>query len=171
MPNYVTPPTAVAGFGLAASDWNTKVRDSLEDVAKPKRCKVNRNAVQSIPTGVSTAVNFTTEELDSDNMWVVSSPAIVTVPVAGLYLCVFTGQWSINAAGSRFFGVTKSGTVIAAANGVGSAAWYIGATVTALAMCLPGDTIGVLAYQTSGAALNIDHSSHPVSLSVVQLSR
>lgn len=171
MTTYAIPPTAVAGQGLSAADWNTKVRDSIEDVAKPKRCKVNRTTAFSIPNNVNTAITWVNEEWDSDSMWAPGAPTLIQAPHTGLYLATLSLQFAIAAAGARHFGITKNGlTYVASFNGVGSATWFIGGTVSGLVQLLAGDNVQASAYQNSGAALNID-ATYPVSLSLIEVSR
>lgn len=172
MPNYTTPPTATAGYGLAAADWNTKIRDSLEDVAKPKRAKVNRTTVLSIPNNIVTAITYVNEEYDSDNLWVVGTPDTLTIPPggAGLWRFILNAQFAINATGARHLSITQNGTIKGSFNNAGNAAWYVGGCVVAEFICVVGDAIKTLAYQTSGGALNLDNA-YPITFSGIQLAR
>lgn len=88
MPHYQTPPTAVAGFGLSSADWNAKVRDSMEALAKPVMCKCIRGAAwaASIPNSAVTPVVFDQTRWESDpTMWDAAQPTRITIPKAGRY--------------------------------------------------------------------------------------
>jgi hypothetical protein len=63
--------------------------------------KVYRSTDQSIPNSADTSISFSTETTDTNNMWVVGSPTILTIPYAGLY--VFGGHlsYAANATGRR----------------------------------------------------------------------
>lgn len=173
MPNYTTPPTAVAGFGLSAADWNAKIRDSIEDLAKPKRVKVNRNAVQAVNSAAVSDIVWTTEEYDTDNIWTPGGSAnVFTIPSGGAGLWRFTlnANWAINATGARHFSILKNGAVIATLNNAGNATWYVGGIVIVETIVAVGDLIKATGYQTSGVALNIDNV-YPVTFSGIQIAR
>lgn len=153
---YATPPTAVAGQTLSAVNWNTKIRDSLENVAKPVRCIVSRAVAQSIPNNAITGIIWDTEELDTDSIWTAGANASrLTVPVAGTYLISAHGNFAANATGVRLVAIVKNGvTYLSSHTDVGSAAWLTGSSVTALDLAAAGDYYELIAYQTSGAALS-----------------
>lgn len=170
---YATPPTAVPGFGLPAADWNAKVRDSLENVAKPMRCKVNRNTSQSVGNAAISNIVWQNEEYDTDGIWTPGSTAdsfIIPANGAGLWRFTLSAQWAINATGGRHFGLTKGAAGFATFNAPGSAAWYVGGSIMGEIVCAVGDVIKAYAYQTSGAALNID-VAYNVNFSAIQLAR
>lgn len=88
MPSYTTPPTAVAGFGLSAADWNTKIRDSLESVAKPPMCKLIRTTAwaATLASGAVVPVPFSSAKWDSNPaMFAAGNPTRITFPYAGKY--------------------------------------------------------------------------------------
>lgn len=173
MPNYTTPPTAVSGFGLSAADWNSKIRDSLEDVAKPKRCRVNRTANQSIGSASVSDLIWQNEEYDTDNIWTPGGTAnLFTIPSggAGVWRAIFCAQFAINATGARHLGIQHNGIIKAAFNNAGNASWYVGGCVELECLMAVGDTVKAYGYQTSGVALNVD-ITYPVTFSIVQVAR
>lgn len=157
MPDYTTPPTAVVGANLPAADWNTKIRDSIEDVAKPKRVRVTRAAALSIPNAAITGVPFTAESYDQGGLWVVGSPSRLTIPNggAGVWRATVSGHFAANATGVRLIGILKNGGYGAVLALVGSAAGEVGGTVTYEDVLAVGDYLEMFAFQTSGAALNL----------------
>jgi hypothetical protein len=169
---YTTPVTAVAGQNLSSANWNAGVRDSLEAVAKPFRAKVNRSAVQSIPSATSTDIIWQNEEYDDGNLWVVGAPTVFTIPAngAGLYRVTLNALFAINATGARQLVIVKNAATLATFNGAGNASWYVGATVAADVLMAVGDTVKAVVYQASGVALNIDTIAS-VSFSIAQIAR
>lgn len=53
--------------------------------------RVSRNTSQSIPNTTLTAINFTTEAWDTDNIWSAANPSRLTCRTTGYYL--ITGAW------------------------------------------------------------------------------
>lgn len=173
MGTYTTPPTAVTGFGLSAADWNAKIRDSMEAIAKPNRVKVNRNASQSVGHASISNIVWTTEEYDSNNIWTPGGTAdsfIIPAGGAGVWTFILDAQFTANATGGRHFGLLKNGLGFATFNGFGSATWYTGGTLTSDTLVAAGDVIKAYAYQTSGIALNVD-VAYNISFSGRQVSQ
>ena len=157
MATYTTPPTAVAGAKLTAADWNTKVRDSIIAVAKPPSCRVKRTTSHSIPNNVATAIPFTAEDWDTQNLWVVGNPTVLLAPVAGIYLATFTGAFAANAVGVRQMYISDSvGGIGAIWNAAGAAGWYQGSAISGIFTLAANGYVQCLVHQSSGAALNLD---------------
>ncbi|MGI8425553.1 MAG: hypothetical protein ACR2M4_02950 [Actinomycetota bacterium] len=150
------PPTAVAGQTLKAVDWNLKVRDNISAAAKPPRARVRRTTNQSIPNNASTVLSFDTADYVSDNIWLVGSPTRLVAPVTGIYSVKGGAQFAVNLTGARLLFITKGVTTIATNHSVGNASWYVGGTVESEINLTAGEYVELLAYQASGAALNID---------------
>lgn len=135
------------------------------------RCKANRNAVQAIPNNASTDIIWTTQEYDTDAIWTPGGTAnsfIIPTNGVGLWRFVLDAQFAINGVGVRHFGLLKNAVALATWNGEGNSVWFAGSNVTGETVCAAGDIIKAYAYQSSGAALNVDNS-YPVSLSAVFL--
>lgn len=171
---YVTPPTAVAGYGLPAADWNSKVRDSLESSAKPPRVAVARSTDLAINHNVVSPVDWTTEVYDTDNFWVIGTPDRFTVPanLGGVYLVTFNPIFALNATGGRYAAIYKNGGVYAGAAPVNvppNATWYTEPCLTAIVPLAPGDTIQGVAYQASGGVMNLPASVYPMGMSMCRI--
>lgn len=166
---YATPPTAVAGQPLAAADWNAKVRDSIEHLAKPPRCIVSRDSLQSIPHNVVTLVIFNVEEVDTDGMWSAAQPTRLIAPVTGTYQFSGGGNFAANATGSRSIVLTKNGVYIGGFTAPGST-WYCGTMLSLPVTANAGDYFELLLYQTSGAALNFD-PIYTIQASLILIAR
>lgn len=168
---YVTPPTAVTGYGLPAADWNAQVRDSMEALAFPPKCMVYRTTSQAVGNAAVSNILWEAEAYDTDNIWTPGGTADrLTVPRDGLYLATLCAQWAINGTGARYIAIAKNGGGVAQLNSGGSAAWYVGGVVTAIQPMVAGDYFTAVVYQTSGVALNID-VTYPVNMTVVQIGR
>lgn len=155
---YTTPPTAVAGQPLAASDWNTKIRDSLISIAQPPAAAVYRNTAQSIPNNTVTPISWLGAGAQTDTFWVVGSPTRLTCPagLGGKYLAVATPIYDINATGARLSAIYKNGVLHhSPMNSGGHASWYTSHQVLAVVDLVPGDYVECDVFQTSGGALNI----------------
>ena len=170
---YVIPPTAVAGFGLSAADWNSKVRDSLENVAKPPRCRINRTTAQAVSHASITNVVWVNEEYDTDNFWTPGATAdrfIIPAGMSGWYRVIFNAQFAINGAGARHLAILYNGVGIATMNNGGHASWYVGGCVTADHYMTAGSYVAAMAYQSSGVVLNID-PAYNINFSICQIAR
>lgn len=158
MPAYTTPVTAVVGAPLSAANWNAGVRDSLEDVAKPKRVRALRAGAQSIPNSAATAISWTGEEYDEGGLWVIGAPTRLTVPAGagGMWHVGVSAHYALNGTGARQMLLTKNGAGIAAFNGAGSATWIVGTVLSCDTAANAGDYFETTMFHSSGAALNIE---------------
>lgn len=149
--------------------WGLAVRDNLEFLAKPPRCRVNRTAVQAINNNSSTAVIWANEEYDyaagnfggiaGGAMWAVGQPTRLVAPVAGTYDVKAGAQFAINATGVRLLYIGLNGvTIVGIWHGLGNSGWFTGATLAGDIKMAAGDYLELIAYHTAGAALNIDVS-------------
>jgi len=168
VPNYTTPPTVIAGQPLPATDWNTKIRDSMEALAKPSRCKVSRAAVQSIPNNAITPISWTAEDYDVDGMFAIGTPTDLVAPVAGLYQVIFNCGFANAAAGARQWSIALGGVNIAQVELPGSSGTFQGVVVTVEQVAPAGGIFTCRAFQNSGAALN---ATTPLSASVRLVAR
>lgn len=169
---YVTPPTAVAGQPLPASEWNAQVRDSLESVAKPPRVYVYRNTDQLVGNNAVSNVVWTAELYDTDNFWSAGAADRLIIPsgLGGLYLVTFNPIWDINATGGRYSQVMKNGAAVGSpVNQGGSASWYTQACNTVVVPCVPGDYIQGAVYQSSGAGLNLKASVYSMVMTATRI--
>lgn len=167
---YAVPPTAVAGQPLAAADWNTKVRDSIESVARPPHVVVYRNTPQLVGNGVVSNVVWLGAAYQSDAFWAAGAPSRVTIPagLGGLYLVSAIPIWDINGTGGRYATILKNGADQWRTNSGGSAAWYTQHNIVVPIQVVPGDYVELGVYQNSGAALNLKGD---IYMMVMTLSR
>lgn len=166
MPAYVTPATAVVGQPAdIASWWNDYVRDNMERVAKPPRCRVYRNVLQTIGNAANTFVSFNAERYDmtgADAMHSTSvNPSRITIVTAGVYEFGAAIEWASNATGRRQLTLlvnnttpiaadTRDGTTGAATRiTLGGVDWEFAA----------GDYVEVQVLQSSGGNLDISAST------------
>lgn len=89
-----------------AADYGTSTTDGEGTVADPftftlidptwvrPMVHIRRSTNQLIPDNVLTVISFDTEVFDTDSMWALGSPTIVTINTTGLYLMGACGQWS-----------------------------------------------------------------------------
>lgn len=170
---YTTPPTAVPGFPLPAVDWNAGVRDSIETLGKPPWVAVSRVTDQLVGNASLSAVLWTAEGVDTDNLWTPGGTAdriICPANLGGVYLVTFGPIFDINATGARYSGIYKNGAAVGSpVNSGGFAGWYTQHCVVTPVQLAPGDFVQGMVYQSSGAGLNLKGSVYPMVLTAVRI--
>ena len=169
---YSVPPTAVAGQPLAAATWNTKIRDSIESIARPPSCSVYRNTDQLVGNaGAVSVVAFSGVTAQTDAFWNASSTSRLTCPagLAGKYLFQACPIWAINGTGGRYQAVLKNGAPVWSTNSGGSAAWYTQGQISCVVDLQVGNWVELGVYQNSGAALNLKGSVYPLNVSLTRI--
>lgn len=164
MPTYTTPPTAVAGQPLAAADWNTKVRDSMDFLWKPPAAKVYHNAAQSMANNAVANVAFNSERYDNDTIHDnVTNNSRLTCQTAGIYDIRAQVEFAHNVTGIRVLYITLNAITIVAELTL----YAINAATVPTAMQVGcqyalsvGDYVIVQVFQNSGVALNIQASNN-----------
>lgn len=130
------------------------------------RCTVNRNAVQSIPSGAWTSVDWNASGTDLGEM---HDPAVnnntILARRAGFFRASAGVFFAANAVGVRGVRLTQNGVVIPGTTVVGPAA--TGGNETALSATVSramvaGQYFTVEVFQTSGGALNLQTTSEVV---------
>ena len=135
-------------------------------------CKVYRTTSQSIPDSTWTAVAFDNEEWDTNNIHDnATNPNRLTCKVAGKYLVIAGLQWVGNTTGRRLLRIRQSGaTDIVEAEATISAANPVGGSIaTGIASLAVDGYLELLAYQTSGGALNTYASRLTVNFAMHRL--
>lgn len=133
-------------------------------------------AAQNIPNLVLTSVIWDTVRWDTDgfaNLGV--SPTLITIPagLGGKYLMSYTGQFSTNSAGFRLLYMETAGSAVQylAPMGINALAspqpTYCNGTVPV--ELVAGDTVRVVAYQSSGSVRTLDFGNGLTSLSLTRL--
>lgn len=132
----------------AGTDPEWKIVDSA---------RVRRSSTQSIPNNTATAISFTTEVHDTgDDNWSVGSPTRLTAQKTGSYITTGNLRWANNTSGRRQLQIRLNGSAIIGRielgpNSVGNADMHI----TAIYELSSSDYVELLAFQNSGAALNV----------------
>ena len=67
---------------------------ALHDLGEIPTARVWRATTQTIGTGASTAISFSSVAFDTDGMYDSSNATRITVNVAGVYLCTGRSAWS-----------------------------------------------------------------------------
>lgn len=139
---------------------NTLQAAQLNDCFDPPRCRLFNSANISVANTTNTVLTFDTETYDSGGMHSTSSnTGRITVPTGGSGWYVITGgaEFAANATGQRDLTIRLNGSLVIGAARATSAS---GSVATRL-MCTTqyplsdGDYVELLAYQTSGGALNV----------------
>jgi len=160
--------TVAVGDKITASLWNDDVRDAVNFLISPPRCKLYRTANQSITTGTWTAIAWTAETFDTDTMHDnTTNNQRITFTTAGTYQVTFRAMWASSAAGARSLAIEKNGTTTQgsgtdvvtsfATAPIGST--HNGINVTVMAEFAANDYIMAFVNQTSGGALNFSGTS------------
>ena len=164
MPTYTTPPTAVAGQPLAASDWNTKVRDSMDFLWKPPAAKVYHSVAQSMANNVVATVAFNSERHDNDVIHdTVTNNSRLTCKTAGIYDIRAQVEFAHNVTGIRVLYIVLNAVTIIAELTL----YAINAATVPTAMQVQchyalavNDYVICQVFQNSGGALNIQASNN-----------
>jgi transketolase C-terminal domain/subunit len=115
---------------------------------------VSRVAAQSISNVTDTAISFDTAVENAAGLWVSGSQ--VTVSAAGIYLLVGQIAYATNAMGIRYAFIEKNGVATGAtesADGMTSGPNYM--SVARPLRLVASDVVELMAYQSSGGALNV----------------
>jgi hypothetical protein len=126
----------------------------------PPMVKASRITTQSIATGTDTFVTWPVEDFDTDGMYAPTSDTI-TIQTAGIYLCQAQLVFATNATGNRFIHIVKNDDAtpsftlnIATGFIAGNATNNVILSCSCVASLAASDTLKVIAFQSSGGALN-----------------
>lgn len=117
--------------------------------------KIEHSVAQSIPNGAPTVLVFDTVKYDTDEMYNMSNNNKLTCKTSGKYLIIVQVGFSGNATGTRSIRIRVNGTEVANcwSNSAGSDyAILIASTIIDLS---ENNSVDVVAYQTSGVALDV----------------
>lgn len=170
---YVTPGTVAAGDVATAAAWNVITNDviSFRDNSGvvPPACRARRAAVQAMINGSVTAINFDTEDFDTNAMFAATAN-FVTIKTTGIYVVTAHVSLAASAAGNRvmliylnptYSGAGDSATITAgtvlvkSAHSVGSSTDSNTAESTIYSFTA-NDKVAVGFFQNSGGNLNTD---------------
>jgi hypothetical protein len=161
---FVLPSDPVSGQ-IAPVTWGDAVRDTLNYLANKPSCRCTASGTVSHATsGQYQAVAFDTEDWDNDGIHSTSvNTSRFTAATAGKYWVYGNVRFAANATGVRIVGIRKNltgtnspthGTVKRANLTADSVDIMVG-TMVALAA---GDWVEIVAWQNSGAALNMENT-------------
>ncbi len=156
-PQTVNNPTAGA---VAPAAWGDAVRDAVQFLANPPKCRVyNSAAISHATSGTAQALTFNSERYDTDTMHSTSvNTGRITFTTAGTYDLFATVAWAANVTGFRQIYFRLNGTTIIAIASVmaitsaGEQTFQSLATTYAFAAT---DYVELVANQNSGGALNV----------------
>lgn len=164
-------PTVTAGEYIDTPDWNA-LADSINFLANRPACRVHNSANISVPNATDTILTFNTESFDTASMHSTSvNTGRITCTAAGIYVVTAVAQFAANATGARSMGLIVNGLAGTFYNfaqaPVNSAAGATRLVVTDIIKLAVGDHVQVVAYQTSGGALNVEAFGRSPSFSAV----
>ena len=160
--------TVAVGDKITASLWNDDVRDAVNFLISPPRCKLYRTAHVSIATGTWTAVAWQAETFDTDTMHDnTTNSQRITFTTAGTYQITLNAMWASNASGARSLAIEKNGTttqgsgteVVTSFSTAPIGSTHNGINVNVMATFAANDYIIAFVNQTSGGALNLSGTS------------
>lgn len=144
------------------ASWGTQVRDNFETIVRPPRVRLRRTTNLAIPTGVHTPVAWTTlvRDVDYDGAtphWSSAAPARFFARRTGTHLVTTSCFFNLNGTGQRQIGIRVNGLGerVLGWYSIGSAGSFVGSTISGEVDLNSGDFVEVLAYQDSGANLDI----------------
>ncbi len=159
MPAVPTPPTVTDGV-VPSSLWN-QYRDAIKFSQSPPRFELRQTAAQTLTTGVETAINMDTEEIDTDvdgtGGHTGGSPSLWICRYPGVYLLDGKVAFLANATGLRIAWLQVNGSdVVGTGNTAsGTASFDLPLLTKSKKVALEeGDQVRLMALQTSGGNLN-----------------
>jgi hypothetical protein len=149
-----TMPTWTAGQEITSTLLN-QITTYATFWANPPKFRMYQSVTQSIPDSTPTQITMDVSSWDSDSGRQGATPYNYVIPFAGRWRFTALALFNGNATGERQTLIYQNGAVTQGLgtgpnNGAGFGAGYIACVELA---CNVGDTIGVWAYQTSGAGL------------------
>lgn len=177
---YSAVSTKATGDTVAASDWNTYLRDNMADhearigAIAYSGCRVTRASNQSIADATTTAVSWTAETTDQGG-WFPGTGTTATVPAGALpsgYTTLMVSMsvqiyWESNATGSRAVIMYKNGVEFAHQKIVPGFTGTFAQVFTAPDIdAVVGDTFMVQVAQSSGGALNVAGATATAAMTI-----
>lgn len=110
-----------------------------------------------IANNTPTLVSFNTEVFDTDNMWVIGSPTVITIRTAGLWVFGASSVWPGNTTGNRFMFwqyTSPSGSITLIDSARDATTGDMGFELNYQWHFEVGDILSLQVAQTSGGALN-----------------
>ena len=136
--------------------WNLQVNDGKTPrMFDYPHARIYMSAAQSIPDATSTTLSFDTVRSNVGAMWVVGSPTVFTIPVAGRYAVGGWASWASNATGNRnlWIRLNAGGTFLARDLRAATTS-LTDQTLSTEWDFAAGDTVDIRGYQDSGGPLD-----------------
>jgi hypothetical protein len=132
-------------------NWSTPAGGSTVPVVR-----LRHSANQSLSSGSAVALDFDTEDVDTDTMHNgVDNPSRITIVTSGKYLVIGGCSFTSNATGSRALSIYKNGTTFVARYAIGAAPTLPTIIeVRSVLNLVAGDYVQLKAEQDSGSSLN-----------------
>lgn len=151
-------------FGVSEVEtaaYLNSLRDAVTFALNPPVGQFYQSAVQSVPNGAWTSLNFDLTDRDTyGGHSNVTNNSRYTAVVAGVYELTGGGGFATNATGTRDVAWAKNGTLLTAPGGTCTANAVSGLQTAVDAPTLQvflnvGDYVELQAFQSSGGALNV----------------
>src|SRR5215475_670000 len=141
------------------------LEEGIVDVSQTPAVRVYHSTTQSIANAAYTAIAFDSERFDqaggaaAAHHNTVTNNSRLTCLYAGIYDIAGGVEWAANATGQRFLQIRLNGTTgIAISVGASAAVDSTGhVTIQTIYQLAINDYVELMAYQTSGAGLNISN--------------
>lgn len=178
---YNSIPTVSTGDVYTATAHNNIVTN-VNNYRVPPTALISRVTTQSIPNSTLTAVQFTAEGWDTDDMaTLASNNDRLTIKTAGLYLIVANATLEANSTGQRDIQIIQVPAPTWAGNGYVASNSYVysGGSInlfqemsaSVVTTCAVNDYFYVNVWQNTGGALNLRADARPASLSATWLGQ
>jgi PKD repeat protein len=160
---YTAAGSAVAGDVYTAAAHNVIVTDVNNFIVPPLVRANHGTTTQSLTNATLTYVQWDAEDYDTDGMFTTSDNTKITINTTGVYLVTATITFATNGTGSRLMSLMKNPSSPSDFGSAFAGCWMddpgAGAE-TVLSVSSPislvaTDVIRVMAFQSSGGALNI----------------
>jgi len=156
----------VLTYEAASQKWKNKAPPGAEVFYK---CRLYRTVNQSIPNATMTFVEWDAEDFDDYGMHDPAIPQTITIKQAGKYLTFGQAYFAINATGRRAIRLRKNAVILGAVIQMAVTGDYTAMIGCSFADYAVNDTIDMIVYQNSGAALDLIGGYQGSSISVFRL--
>jgi hypothetical protein len=142
---------------VTAQKLNEQVRDNLNHLYPPSAVRVYDNSDTSINNAAWTMLSFSNERFDLEDLH--ESGAHLKCKIAGKYLIFAHVTFAANGTGYRQLAIRCNGTYIARQTAPGTGGIDTNLSLATVYDMAVDDYADMCVYQSSGAALNVYHSS------------
>lgn len=159
---YTTVPDLASGATVTETNWDTHLRDNINNLIVRPAARVYHSAAQSATSGVSLWLAFNSERYDTDAIHdTATNNSRLTCQTAGIYLVEATLAFAANVTGVRGAQLLLNGTtniaIVREPAATGGHEHLL--TISTTWAFAVNDYVEVLAFQSSGGALNVTAAS------------